>query len=223
MPNKSDVAIPKVFHMVHYYYPSSGQALCHSFARWSHLLPSELPGKHTGHKAASRCSELIWNDHYSSTHHHYQVPILHLGEMRHTWSSHPAQGCYIVSQLAALRFKPMTCIFTVPHTIHSATTSPHIIWHAHAISSWILCYIWHFMTLWNLVSGYRSQNQISSKNKWQCSIRKAHHGHKLSTREAWRCVLHCTLNNSIMVDMGLCLFEALGDKNVVQTQHWITK
>ena len=34
-----------------------------------HLLPSQLPGEHTGHKAASRCSEPTWNTHYSSTHH----------------------------------------------------------------------------------------------------------------------------------------------------------
>ena len=31
--------------------------------RGSHLLPSQLPGEHTGHKAASRCSEPIWNAH----------------------------------------------------------------------------------------------------------------------------------------------------------------
>ena len=31
--------------------------------RVSHLLPSQLPGEHTGHKAASRCSEPIWNAH----------------------------------------------------------------------------------------------------------------------------------------------------------------
>ena len=29
--------------------------------RGSHLLPSQLPREHTGHKAASRCSEPIWN------------------------------------------------------------------------------------------------------------------------------------------------------------------
>ena len=83
--------------MVHYYYPRSGQALCHFFVRGSHFLPSQLPGKHTGHKAASRYSEPIWNAHYSSTHHHCQGPILHLGEGRHTWSSHLAQGCYIAA------------------------------------------------------------------------------------------------------------------------------
>ena len=33
MPNKSDKVIPKVLHMVHYYYPSLSQALCHSFVR----------------------------------------------------------------------------------------------------------------------------------------------------------------------------------------------
>ena len=93
-PDKSDYIIPKVLHMVHHYYPSSSQALCHSFVRGSHILPSQLPGEHTGHKAASRCSEPIWNACYSSTHHHCHVPILHLGEVRHTWSSHLAQGCY---------------------------------------------------------------------------------------------------------------------------------
>ena len=94
MPNKSDKDIPKALHMVHYYYPSSGQALCHSFVRGSHLLPSQLPGEHTGHKAASRHSEPIWNAHYSPICHHCQVPILHFGEVRHMWSSHLAQGCY---------------------------------------------------------------------------------------------------------------------------------
>ena len=34
----SDEVIPKALYMVHYYYPSSGQALCHSFLRGSHLL-----------------------------------------------------------------------------------------------------------------------------------------------------------------------------------------
>ena len=80
--------------MVHYYYPSSGQALCHSFMRGSHLLPSQLPGEHTGHKDASRHSEPIQNAQYSSICHHCQVPILHLGEVRHMWNSHLAQGCY---------------------------------------------------------------------------------------------------------------------------------
>ena len=93
-PSKSDWVIPKALYMVHYYYPSSGQALCHSFMRGSHLIPSQLPGEHTGHKAASRHDEPIWNAHYSSIHHHCQVPILHLGEVRHMWSSHLAQGCY---------------------------------------------------------------------------------------------------------------------------------
>ena len=124
MPNKSDKVIPKALHMVCYYYPSSAQALCHSFVRGSHVLPSQLPGEHTGHEAASWCSEPIWNAHYFSTHHHCQVPILHLGEVRHTWISHLAQGCYLVSQLPVLRFKPTTCRFRAPHTMHLATTSP---------------------------------------------------------------------------------------------------
>ena len=101
---------------------------CDSFVRGSHLLPSQLPGEHTGHEAASRHGEPIWNAHYSSTHHHCQVPILHLGEVRHTWSSHLAKGSYIVSQLAALRFEPLTCIFRVPCTIHLATMFP---WYLH--------------------------------------------------------------------------------------------
>ena len=123
MLNKTDKVIPKALHMVHYYYPSSGQALSFLYGG-SHLFPSELHGKHTDHKAASRCGEPVCNAHYSSTHHHCQVPILYLGEVRHTWSSHLAQGCYIVSQLAALRLKPTTCVFRVPCPIHSATTSP---------------------------------------------------------------------------------------------------
>ena len=82
------------FTWYNYYYPSSGQALFHSFVRGSHLLPSQLPGEHTGHKAASMCGEPIWNAHYSSTFHHCQVQILYLVEVRHTWSSHLAQECY---------------------------------------------------------------------------------------------------------------------------------
>ena len=39
------------------------------FMRESHLLPSQPPGEHTGHKAASRHGEPTWNAHYSSTHH----------------------------------------------------------------------------------------------------------------------------------------------------------
>ena len=66
-PVKSDYIISKVLHMVRYYYPSSYQALCHSFVRGSHFLPSQLPGDHTGHKATSRHGEPIWNAHYSST------------------------------------------------------------------------------------------------------------------------------------------------------------
>ena len=111
MSNKSDKVIPKALHMVHYYYPSSGQALCHVFVTGSHLLPSQLPGEHTGHEAASRQSKPIWNAHYSSTHHACQVPILHLGDVRHTWSSHLAQGCFIaatimrfISALSYLRY-----------------------------------------------------------------------------------------------------------------------
>ena len=98
MTVKSDYIISEVLHMVHYYYLSSSQALCHSFVRGSHFLPSQLPGEHTGYKAASRHGEPIWNAHYSSTCHHCQVPILHLGKVRHTWSSHLAQGCYSTAE-----------------------------------------------------------------------------------------------------------------------------
>ena len=45
--------------------PSTVSFLCEG----NHLLPSQLPGKHTGHEDASRCSEPILNVHYSSTHH----------------------------------------------------------------------------------------------------------------------------------------------------------
>ena len=55
--------------MVHYYYPSSGQAPCHSFVRGNLFLLSQLPGEHTGHKAASRHGEPTWNAYYSSIHH----------------------------------------------------------------------------------------------------------------------------------------------------------
>ena len=34
---------------------------------------------------------------YSSTLHHCQVPILHLGDVRHAWSSHLAHRCYIAN------------------------------------------------------------------------------------------------------------------------------
>ena len=53
------------------------------------------------------------------------VPILHLGIVRLAWSSHLTQGCYMINQLAAWRFKPPTCIFRIPYTIHLATTPPH--------------------------------------------------------------------------------------------------
>ena len=34
------------------YHPCSGHSLCHSFVMSGHLLPDELPGEQTGHKAA---------------------------------------------------------------------------------------------------------------------------------------------------------------------------
>ena len=48
------------------------------------------------------------------------IPILHLGMVRHAWSTHLGQGCYMVNQLALLRLEPVTCIFRVTHAIHSA-------------------------------------------------------------------------------------------------------
>ena len=72
-------------------------------------------------------TQLVWWSYsectYSFTFHHCQVPILHLGEVRHSWSSHLAQGCCIVSQVAALISKHVACIFRVSHAIHFTTTS----------------------------------------------------------------------------------------------------
>ena len=45
--------------------PSTVSFLCEG----DHLLLSQLSGEHTGHDAASRQSEPIWNAHYCSTHH----------------------------------------------------------------------------------------------------------------------------------------------------------
>ena len=50
------------------YHPSLGHSLCHSFVRRSHLLPDQLPGEHTDHKAAIswlpyQCSDPIQNAH----------------------------------------------------------------------------------------------------------------------------------------------------------------
>ena len=109
------------------YHPSSGHSLCH-------VCEEEPPPTRSTPWGAyrSQCCHIVvtqsaqWSHSecsYSSTHHHSQVPILHLGEARQACSSHLAQGCYKVSQLAALRFKPMTCTSRVPCTIHSATTS----------------------------------------------------------------------------------------------------
>ena len=64
----TDYVIPKALYNKHYYYPSSSQALWHSWMRGSHLLPSQLPGEHPGHKATSRHGKPFWNAHYSSTH-----------------------------------------------------------------------------------------------------------------------------------------------------------
>ena len=70
---------------------------------------------------------------------HCQVPILHLGEVRQAWSSHPAQGCYMVSQLAAVRFKPMTSAFKVPHAIHLVTMSPQL---NNLCTTYVNCYMY---------------------------------------------------------------------------------
>ena len=49
------------------------------------------------------------------------VPILHLGIVSHTWSSHLAQGCYMINNLAELRIEPLTCLLSVPCSINLAT------------------------------------------------------------------------------------------------------
>ena len=56
-------ALPKALYMQLVTSQHRHFQLCHSFMRGSHLLPSQLPGEHTGHDAASRCSEPIWNAH----------------------------------------------------------------------------------------------------------------------------------------------------------------
>ena len=55
--------------------------------RGRHLLPSQLPGEHTDHKAASRHSEPTWNAHYSSTHHQCWYSFTYL--QRDGWLSQP--------------------------------------------------------------------------------------------------------------------------------------
>ena len=56
-------ALPKALYMYLVTSQHRHFQLYHSFMRGSHLLPSQLPGEHTGHEAASRCSEPIWNAH----------------------------------------------------------------------------------------------------------------------------------------------------------------
>ena len=43
--------------------------------------------------------------------------IYPLSRQRQAWSSHLAQGCYVVSQLATVRLESATCTFRVPRTI----------------------------------------------------------------------------------------------------------
>ena len=59
----------KCFTILTYNFPAQALSTVSFLCEGSHLLPSQLPGDHTGHKAASRCSEPTWNAHYSSTHH----------------------------------------------------------------------------------------------------------------------------------------------------------
>ena len=66
---------------------------------------------------------ILWNAHIPSLTITARYQFFHLGEVRHAWSSYLAQGSYIVSQLAVLRFTPTTCIFRVPCAIHLATMS----------------------------------------------------------------------------------------------------
>ena len=47
-----------------------------------------------------------------------------LSRQRQAWSSHLAQGCYVVSQQAVPRLESTTCAFGVHCAIHFATTSP---------------------------------------------------------------------------------------------------
>ena len=83
-----------------------------------------------------------------------------------------------------------------------------------------------------MVNGYKSQSMMSNKNERQCTINKNYYSHESSTREAQRCVVHCTLkklsimtnigallNPSIMKDIGLSLVNSSGDKNVAWTKH----
>ena len=115
------------------YHPSSGHSLCHSFMRRSHLIPDQPLGSIQITRLPYHGYPMVWWSYSEctcySTYHHCQVPFVNLGEVRQVWSSHLAQGCYMVSQLAALRFEPMTCAFRVPCTNHSATTSPYSIYY----------------------------------------------------------------------------------------------
>ena len=83
-----------------------------------------FPGEHTDHKAA-----ISWfpNWHSDPIQNAHILPLAITARYQFytlAWSSHLAQGCYMVSQPAALRFEPTTSAFRVPCAIHSATTSP---------------------------------------------------------------------------------------------------
>ena len=55
--------------MLTYNFPAQALSTVSFLCEGTNLLPSQLPGEHTGHKAASRCGEPTWNAHYSFTHH----------------------------------------------------------------------------------------------------------------------------------------------------------
>ena len=58
-------------------------------------------------------------------------------EVRNTWNSHLAQGCYKVNQLAALRFEPVTCnseshVLSIwPPCLHHYLCHHYCCWHCH--------------------------------------------------------------------------------------------
>ena len=109
-----------MLYIVHYYYPSSDQALCHSFLRGSHLLSSQLPGEHTGHMASPWCTEPFWNGHYSSI-------------QPHSWSSFylPTEGWRDESAPSQVELgvgiEPRTCSMMVYCSTNCAIPSGWVI------------------------------------------------------------------------------------------------
>ena len=133
------------------------QALCHSSLRRSHLLPSQLPGEHTGHKAASRCSEPLWNAHYSSTHHH-------------CWYSFylPTEGWKVESNPSQVEvgvgIEPRTCCITVPCSTNWVILAGYIHIHAyihtciHSIITSIYIHMSVCMCLHLIGNGFHSED-----------------------------------------------------------------